>query len=105
VPQTLVPTDLTASSVNAVAEVLGTLRDGDAAHDPLPRPHARHDVGVWSRSWAPTRRSPASKTHRPPKTPAQGHRCVRAGGTTMCRRSAVTNAFDGRPFSIRMRRT
>ncbi len=29
-PQTLVPTDLTASSVDAVAAVFGTLRDGDA---------------------------------------------------------------------------
>jgi hypothetical protein len=30
VPQTLVPTDSTASSVDAVAAVFGTLRDGDA---------------------------------------------------------------------------
>jgi hypothetical protein len=29
-PQTLVRTDLTASSVDAVAAVFGTLRDGDA---------------------------------------------------------------------------
>ena len=29
-PQTLVPTDSTASSVDAVAAVFGTLRDGDA---------------------------------------------------------------------------
>ena len=29
-PQTLVPTDPTASSVDAVAVVFGTLRDGDA---------------------------------------------------------------------------
>jgi hypothetical protein len=29
-PQTLVPTDATASSVDAVAAVFGTLRDGDA---------------------------------------------------------------------------
>jgi hypothetical protein len=29
-PQTLVPTDPTASSVDAVAAVFGTLRDGDA---------------------------------------------------------------------------
>jgi hypothetical protein len=30
-PQTLVPTDSTASSVDAVAAVFATLRDGDAA--------------------------------------------------------------------------
>jgi len=48
-PQTLVPTDLTASSVDAVAAVFGTLRDGGLDARPLPRLHARHGLGAWSR--------------------------------------------------------
>ena len=47
-PQTLVPTDstVTASSVDAVAAVFGTLRDGDAHARPAPRPDARRGLGA-----------------------------------------------------------
>jgi hypothetical protein len=62
-PQTLVPTDLTASSVDAVAAVFGRCAMTMPARDRLSRRYARHDLGAWSRSWAPTRRSRASKTH------------------------------------------
>jgi hypothetical protein len=56
VPQTLVPSDLTANSVDAVAAVFGTLRDGDADARPATTtacpPRLRRVVAFMSASQA-----------------------------------------------------
>ena len=75
-PQTLVPTDSTASSVDAVAAVFGTLRDGDADARPAATtacpPRLRRVVAFMSANQAIARveDAPTAQDARPEVTDA-----------------------------------